>query len=432
MEIKISLILPSLNVVDYIRETIESVKLQSIREIEIICIDAGSTDGTVEIIESAAKDDTRIRLIHSSVRSYGYQVNLGIDVAKGDYIAVVETDDFVDPDMFRRLYDVARANDADYVKADYDAFFTQDDGTHYYFSKHSFHDTNMYDRVLRPRDYGIIGRDDWYLWQGIYSKNFLQRNRIRFNETPGAAFQDIGFLFWTGIFAERAIYLRSILYHYRIDRETASSYLGKGLQFSYTEFYTIKDKLSHMSKVDDKVYHLLFPRMAKSFVSSYCCIDKSVISKEEHKNIYEWFCSELKHALNLGYLTKDEILIGQMDKLDCLLESEEEYLTRYSEKKIDSCVDTHESFVIFGCGDYGYKAYNKLRSNGKTVLSFYDNNSMLWGKTFNGILINNPEKITDINKDCIVIIANETYFNEIEQQIMKLGIQKERIIVLNS
>ena len=126
------------------------------------------------------------------------------------------------------------------------------------------------------------------------------------------------------------------------------------------------------------------------------------------------------------------MLIGQMDKLDCLLESEEKYLSRYSEDEIDICIETHELFVIFGCGDYGYTAYNKLKSKDKNVLSFFDNNSMLWGKSFNEVPINNPEKITDISEECIVIIANETYYNEIKQQIMKLGIQEERIINMNS
>ena len=83
---KATLILPSLNVGGYIEECLESVRCQSLEDIEILCIDAGSTDGTYEILREHAARDSRIRLIRSQVRSYGYQVNLGLSIARGEYV----------------------------------------------------------------------------------------------------------------------------------------------------------------------------------------------------------------------------------------------------------------------------------------------------------------------------------------------------------
>ena len=80
MEIKVSVIMPSLNVKDYIEEAVRSALCQTLREIEVICIDAGSDDGTWDILASLAKTDGRVVLRHSDVKSYGYQVNLGIDM----------------------------------------------------------------------------------------------------------------------------------------------------------------------------------------------------------------------------------------------------------------------------------------------------------------------------------------------------------------
>ena len=100
---KISIIMPSLNVKKYITQCIESVLVQTLEDYEVICIDAGSTDGTKEMIEQYASKDNRIKLIKSEVKSYGYQVNMGIELAKGDYIAILETDDYIDGDMYRRL-----------------------------------------------------------------------------------------------------------------------------------------------------------------------------------------------------------------------------------------------------------------------------------------------------------------------------------------
>ena len=94
-EVRVSVILPSLNVAGYIEKAYKSVVRQTLEEIEIICIDAGSTDGTWDIIESVASKDDRITAIQSPVKSYGYQVNMGIDMACGEYIGILETDDYV-------------------------------------------------------------------------------------------------------------------------------------------------------------------------------------------------------------------------------------------------------------------------------------------------------------------------------------------------
>ena len=72
----VSIIMPSLNVVSYIEECLQSAINQTLKDIEIICIDAGSTDGTREVITKYLLTDKRIRLIDSAVKSYGYQVNL--------------------------------------------------------------------------------------------------------------------------------------------------------------------------------------------------------------------------------------------------------------------------------------------------------------------------------------------------------------------
>ena len=72
---RLSIILPSLNVAKYIEECLQSVITQAMKDMEIICVDAGSTDGTLEMIEQFAARDDRIRVINSAIKSYGYQMN---------------------------------------------------------------------------------------------------------------------------------------------------------------------------------------------------------------------------------------------------------------------------------------------------------------------------------------------------------------------
>lgn len=73
---KISVIMPSLNVSKYIKQCLQSVLNQTLEDIEIICVDGGSTDGTLDIIQQYVKKGNRVKLIHSDIKSYGYQMNL--------------------------------------------------------------------------------------------------------------------------------------------------------------------------------------------------------------------------------------------------------------------------------------------------------------------------------------------------------------------
>ena len=120
---KISIIMPSLNVAKYIRQCIESVVNQTMKEVEILVIDAGSTDGTTEILEEFVAKDSRVKLIKSEKKSYGYQMNIGIAMAKGEYIGIVETDDLIELDMFENLYKKTNDIKPDYVKGTAEGFF---------------------------------------------------------------------------------------------------------------------------------------------------------------------------------------------------------------------------------------------------------------------------------------------------------------------
>ena len=116
----VSIIMPSLNVRQYIEKCLQSVVDQTLQNIEIICIDAGSTDGTREIINKYVLKDNRVKVIDSEIKSYGYQVNLGMYYASGKYIAIVETDDWIELNMFSILYELAEREKLDYIVADFD------------------------------------------------------------------------------------------------------------------------------------------------------------------------------------------------------------------------------------------------------------------------------------------------------------------------
>ena len=180
-KIKVSVIMPSLNVAPYIEECIRSVLYQSLKEIEIICIDAGSTDGTVEILKKYEKADQRMKIVNFGVKSYGAQVNYGILAAQGEYIAILETDDFIEAKMYETLYCAAEEHHADYAKADFKKFFVLKSGEYLYSTVNLFeHEkTEFYGKLINPHSMDDLYKADYNIWKGIYKRDFLIQNHIR-------------------------------------------------------------------------------------------------------------------------------------------------------------------------------------------------------------------------------------------------------------
>jgi len=433
MEPKVSVIMPSLNVKDYIYESIKSVIDQSIPDIEIICVDAHSQDGTYEILTSFERQDRRIRVFQIEEKSYGKQVNYGIQQARGEYIAIVETDDYIEGDMLSDLYNLAEEHKCDYVKSDYDAYYTQNNGERFFLARSTFLDLSLYDKEIHPRDVSAISTDDWYLWQGIYKRSFIVGNDIKFNETKGAAFQDIGFLYQITRYADKGFYTRKRHYKYCIDRDNASSNAGKGLMYSYQEFKCLYDKYIPESDYRMNVHY--YGRMAKSFV---CCLYEiaekgTTIDSSQIDEYYNWFKDKLQKAIEDELINEGNIHDGIWVKLMELLESKEGAYTtiRCRDESIRQRIGEIDSshVVIFGCGNHGYGAYKWIEKNGYHLEAFMDNNSELWGKTLNGVLIKNPVEAPLMGNLTKFIVANEKYWKDIKKQLIRSGVLEENIII---
>ena len=107
---KVSILVPIFNVEKYLRQCLDSIVNQTLKDIEIICINDGSTDSSPAIIDEFAKNDPRIVILTKTNSGYGDSMNQGLKKATGEYIGIVESDDWVDIDMFENLYDIAVKN----------------------------------------------------------------------------------------------------------------------------------------------------------------------------------------------------------------------------------------------------------------------------------------------------------------------------------
>ncbi|MBF7045278.1 glycosyltransferase family 2 protein [Campylobacter volucris] len=223
MKDKISIIIPSYNSIEYIKECINSVLNQSFSNLEILCIDAYSTDGTLEFLLDISKQDFRIKIIMSDIKSLGYQINLGIDNASGKYLCIVESDDYISKYMCEKLYKTIRDNNVDIVKADIVSFKNTIFGKKYYYNNILYID-NFYNKVITSDFREDIIKNSWNMNQSsIFNLDFIKKNKIKANETLGASYQDFGFWFWICSCFDKIYFLKEALYYYRKDNINSSS-----------------------------------------------------------------------------------------------------------------------------------------------------------------------------------------------------------------
>ena len=250
--IKVTVILPSLNVHKYIGECIDSVCNQTLKNIEIICVDAGSTDGTLEILQEKASLDDRIVLLHSDARSYGHQVNMGIDLARGEYIAIVETDDFVEPNMYEALSVCGDRLQADVVKGPYTELSRKNHKQDCYYREIISKKLPL-DCCFSAKEHGEVLQYHASVWAAVYRTSYLRNNNIRFVEAPGAGYVDVGFRIDTMINTEKLAWLDQPLYCYRVDAAGSSTAHFK-LPIMITRWREAHEKFVAIQDDYDKYY----------------------------------------------------------------------------------------------------------------------------------------------------------------------------------
>lgn len=219
---KISVIMPSFNEINYIEQCIKSVINQTLNNIEIICVDGKSDDGTLDIINNYASKDSRIQVFTSNKKSYGHQVNLALSKANGDYISIIETDDFIEKHMLEYLYDLSENGTVDIIKSTFYHYNDSDkDNLKIYVNDSKKDIKNNGKFTLKEEPLFIEGHPS--VWAGIYRREFLNENNIKMVEEKGGGWVDNPFFYETAITAKSIKYVHKAFYYYRESNPDSSS-----------------------------------------------------------------------------------------------------------------------------------------------------------------------------------------------------------------
>lgn len=363
---KVSILMPACNVEKYLHECMDSVIKQTLKDIEIICIDDGSKDSTGEILDDYAKKDERVKVIHKVNTGYGHSMNVGLQNATGEYIGIVETDDYVDPDMFEKLYEAAKKYDADIVKSNYYTYVTNPEPKSTFYGV--LEQFQKYDEVFEPLEFQEIYRVQPCIWTAVYRKEMLKEYGVWFNETPGASYQDTAFAFKAWTSAKRAVLVKDAFLHYRIDNANSSVKSTAKIFCICDEYNAMYDFLKKYPEKEEKLKKVV-PRIKYgSYSWNY-----GRLTLEYKYHFLMRMKAELMDAREKGNLDKDLFNEAQWKNVTRILDDSDGFF-RDSCKAVmkgqESAADLIEEYVRLREIE---KQYVVLKKNQESLQEKYDN-----------------------------------------------------------
>lgn len=259
-QVDVSVILPIFNTEKFLDQALTSAERNDRITLEIIAVNDGSTDSSLEIMRAHEARDPRVRVIDKPNQGYGASVNRGFSEARGTYLAILEPDDYVMPHMYDDLFEFAEGFGAgslpDVVKTPYWRIWMP--GT----PEERRLNCAYYSRIKPPRqpftvfDCPRVVQHHPSIWSAIYRRGFIEERGIRFKELPGAGWVDNPFLFETMCQAESIVYKNVPYYCYREDLPGSSS-ATRVLSLSFERWNDMADVVDRLGITDRGVLKAL-------------------------------------------------------------------------------------------------------------------------------------------------------------------------------
>lgn len=352
---EISIIVPVYNVEKYLETCLDSILAQTFTDFEVICMDDGSTDRSGDILDAYALKDERLMVIHKDNSGYGHTMNMAMQIAKGHYIGIVESDDSIESDMYQLLYDTITEYKLDLVKSDFYIMWDNDDSSirKQYCSLTSDH--GIYNRVINPKAEQDAFLVEKFTWNALYKRELVTQNNIRYNETPGASYQDNGFWFQTFYWAERIMFLDRAFYNYRQDNMFSSVHSRKKVFAMKNEFDFIREFIDAQGETDRNLYRICFHLRMLEYIGTLRRIDLSL--KKEFARVIEeeHIFYEEQNEASYERMTEDQISI-----INNPVNYVEDVLIGYKEITSE-VISGYKNIVVYGAGVHGEKVVYRVK-----------------------------------------------------------------------
>lgn len=409
---KVSIIVPVYNVENYLRICLDSIISQSLKDIEIVCVDDGSTDSCPRILDEYAANDRRIIVVHKRNEGYGSAMNTGVRLSKGDYIGIVESDDYVKPFMYETLYREAVHNRLDFVKSDLYMFW----GTEKYAVRIRNGRPGSYNQIRTPEgreqfyEYGMVN------WTGIYDRKFLVDNDIWHNETPGASYQDNGFWLQVMAFAGRGMWIDEAFYMYRQDNPNASMKSRGKMMATMDEYDFAMRKLEERGKKKEMAISSYY-RM-KECRTAFMRLDDSLL--REYADVIAEQYAGCRANMIIPQTAQAEMV---MDFIRDVTLDPDGVCRRAIEARsaVRNRMNLSDEIILYGAGNYAYRMFKRLFDMGAwekvSYVAVTDEGEN--GNDFYGKPVRRLQTYSDMGRNTLVLIAVKKN-GEIKELLNKL------------
>lgn len=283
--IKVSVIVPIYNVEAYLMQCLESLAEQTLPELEFLLVDDGSTDASGTIARDFAASHPRFRFFHQENKGYAGARNAALPLVRGEFTGFVDSDDYVEPEMFEKLYKAAKSTDAEVAGCSF-AYFYQQDNVHIPF------DNSPY-RLLLARNGGKLKNgaegaifDNAVTWNKIYSTFLLQKYDIRFSENLRMA-EDVPVFWKSYLVAKKITLISDILYHYRNQR------IGQQVGIKDRRVFSFFSLFDEMAEFIDSNKIIGFEPYILHLKLSRFCYGYEKISQEHRSDFFNTICNAL-------------------------------------------------------------------------------------------------------------------------------------------
>ncbi len=460
----VSIVIPVYNSEKYVGVCLDSLIRQTYAKLEIICVDDGSNDSSREIICEYMERDKRVQLITQRHKNAGRARNNGLEMAQGEFIAFLDSDDFFEPALVEKMVEKITATQSDCVICR-TTYFDNESGNYNEMGLKRFHkmqipDWNNFSRKDIP-DY--IFQLSACAWDKLYRLSFIKENSLQFQEQQ--ANNDMLFVYKSYVLANRMAICDDVAVRYRMNNtESIQGSWGKYWPCIFSGFRSLKEWLREMC---------LWEQVEKSFVNNAAAILISYMDRLSEWSLYvEYFDYYKSEGIpELGLFPKEKEYyynplvydrIKYIFSHDCkeyllyqknqLVSSNREYVFRLNAMKKNFEERLNKSKIVFdinkrkrwyfqeerltqgsrlavyGYGDVGNDLVEQLSESGRFTLKLVVDKN--YAKIGNGLIRVRPVKeiYTAVFDYIIIAVSDKKTAEEIRDTLIDEGICKEKIV----
>lgn len=286
MQVNVSIIIPCYGVEKYLNRCLESVTKQTLKSIEIILVDDGSPDNVPGMCDDWAQRDSRIKVIHKKNAGLGYARNTGIEHASGEYIAFVDSDDFINLEMYETLYNIAKKHDLDVIYCGFRKEFKRG----FFINVNEYNDYTEFtgsDVLSLIPDFIASGpnkrseyRYDMSVWHSIYRSSTIKNNDIRFVSERDYASEDVPFQIDFLSFSKHVAFIPDVLYTYCFNGTSLTKAYPINKYYKIRNLYFLLEEKSRC--YDEKGFRAkrLFIGYVRAYIRKWVVNEKRSKAKE--------------------------------------------------------------------------------------------------------------------------------------------------------